>query len=317
MLDDEHSSVVARAGSAASSLTACAKQALPGTTEPTAERRPVRESKTALSWGIPRFFEVGRQVQIDADTPPVDTTGWPDALLRAAGAAPRAYLSASADDQSRVFVYPEPDPSLQVRRYALVVPEPKTFSTNGVVTAFWGHSPQLMNFAPGAARSFASFSRATPGGARQVIPLRARLATTGVNHRSSRTSTSWSRAGSTYSSTRAWCRASRSFLEFTVYDRDATTDDAEPRPVESSSLKATLSVALMPLRDASWLRRESFETNGYRVLLVGDAAGDSYFLAAPLELRPGWGFGEVNTDLTLGQLDVSAERTRAQARPRR
>jgi len=98
--------------------------------------------------------------------------------MRPSMSAPRAYLSTALDDRISVFMYPESDPKQRTRRYALVVPEPKTFSTNGMLTAFWGRSPLLMNFAPGVVRSFATFTQTRSDGTRQ-IPVRARLEANG------------------------------------------------------------------------------------------------------------------------------------------
>jgi hypothetical protein len=289
---------------AASSLVACGKPITERLVPPRIERQPARKPSTPVAWGIPRFFEVGRHVQLHAGGPPVDTTGWPDAFLRASAASARPYLSAAADDRSTVFIYPELDPSERLRRYALVVPEPKTFATNGLVTAFWGRSPLLMNFALGAARSFASFTSVTPQGSRRVIPLRARLQPSGVNPQDSENVYELEDSRFDVFEHKGLIPGEPlSFSEFVVYDRDSVTDDSEPTKVHASVAQNALSVGLIPLRDARWLHRESFESNGCRVVLVRDQSGNGYFLATPLELQPRWGFGEVTTDLTLGQLE--------------
>src|SRR3954470_12515679 len=115
---------------AASSLTACAS-ATRSRLQPVNEAPAPHQPEVAISWGIPRFFELGRQVRLEPNAAPVDTTGWPAAILRAPREA-RGYLSVALDDRSSIFEYSEPDPQQQIRRYALVVPEPKAFSTNGV-----------------------------------------------------------------------------------------------------------------------------------------------------------------------------------------
>jgi hypothetical protein len=288
----------------AAALCACATRATQSLAPPAGERRAEQRPNARVSWGIPRFFEVGRGVRLAADAPAVDTTLWPDAFQRASRVGSRAYLSAAADDQSSVFVYPELDPHQQVRRYAVIVPKPKTFATNGIVTAFWGQSPLLMNFALGSARSFASFASVTPGGSRRVIPLRARLEPSGVNPQDIENVYELEQSRLNVFEHKGLVPGEPlSFLEFEIYDRDSTADDAEPRAIDASLSESTLSVGLMPLRDARWTHRQSFESNGYRVVLVGDQSGESYFLAAPLELKPSSGFGEATTDLTLGQLD--------------
>jgi len=287
-------------------LMGCARPATQSMPRPAIEQ-PTQRAALGVAWGIPGFFEVGRQVQLDEKRPAVDTTGFPSAFLRLENGAPGAYSSADLDDRSNVFLYSEPDPSQRVRRYAMIVPEPKTFSTNGVVTAFWGKSPLFMNFALGAARSFASFTQATESGRRLVTPLRARLDPSGVNPQD--TENVYELEGSrlnVFEHKGLIPGEPLSFLDFTIYDRDSTPDDVEPKPLAATAASNTLSVALLPLKDPSWRERETFESHGYRVVLVSDSAGDRYFTAAPLELQPGWGFAEASTDLTLGPLESKA-----------
>jgi hypothetical protein len=291
---------------AASSLSPCATHTAQSAAPSRAERPSASHSRAPLSWGIPRFFEVGRSVQLEVDAAPVDTTLWPGALLRSSQVDSRAYLSAAAENRSTVFVYPELDPSQRLRRYAVVVPEPKAFSTNGFVTAFWGGSPMLMNFAVGDARSFASFTAFRANGSKSAVQLRARLDPSGVNLQE---------IGNVYELEESQLNVFEqkglvpgeplSFLEFALYDRDATADDAEPKPLDGAVADHALSVALTPLRRANWQVRQAFDSNGYRVVLASDGSADSYFLATPLEFRPSSGFGEVTTDLTLGQLESS------------
>jgi hypothetical protein len=289
----------------AGSLSACTRPATPKAAPSMSAWHSTHTSDVAVSWGIPRFFEVGQQVRLEGEGPSVDTSGWPAAILRVPNGAPRAYVSAAIDDRSSVFVYPEPDPSQRLRRYALVVPEPKTFSTNDLVTAFWGRSPLLMNFALGAARSFANFTRTTASGPKRVLPVRARLEPGGVNPQESENVFELEDSRLAILEHKGLVPGEPlSFLEFTIYDRDSATEDSEPAPVATTSAPDALSVALIPLREEHWLRRRSFESSGYRVVLVSDATGQSYFLATPSEFRPGWGFGEASTDLTLGQLDA-------------
>ena len=290
----------------ASSLGACAKLTTQSAASPSLEPHSSARPNAPVAWGIPNFFEVGPQVRLDGDGPRVDTTGWPAAFLRTSSGAPRGYLSAVFEDQSRVFVYPELDPTEQIRRYAMIVPEPKSFSTNGVVTAFWGRSPLFMNFALGAARSFASFTTVTPSSGRRVVPLRARLEPSGVNPQDSENVYELEESRLNVFEHKGLVPGEPlSFLEFSIYDRDSMPDEAEPTPIDASIAKSSLSVALVPLEGASWPQRESFESNGYRVVLVGTGSGARYFLATPLQFQPGWGFGEASTDLTLGPLESS------------
>jgi len=253
---------------------------------------------------------VGPEVRLEAQGPIFDTTGWPAAIRRAPNRDARAYLAGAADDQSSVFLYSEPDSNLRPRRYALVVPEAKTFRTNGEVTAFWGRSTLLMNFAVGAARSFGSFTRTTANGAEQVLSVRARLEPGGVNAQESENvyELDDSRVD-VFEHKGLVPGAPLSYLEFAVYERNPGANDAEPVPVNAALAPDTLKVALIPLREQRFVQRRSFESNGYRVVLCSDAAGESYFLATPSEAQPRWGFGEASTDLIVGQLDTSDERS--------
>src|SRR6478609_687433 len=290
---------------AATWLNACTRTVTQSPTPIMTPGRPVTPTRMPVSWGIPVFFEVGPEVRLDARGPSLDTTGWPAAVHRTLNRQPRTYLSSAADDQSSVFLYTEPDPNLRLRRYALVVPEPKSFSTNGEATAFWGRSPLLMNFALGAARSFGSFTRMTASGTRQILPVRARLEPGGVNPQESENVYELEDTRlDVFEHKGLVPGAPLSYLEFTVCDRNSTTDDAEPAPVDAALAPDTLKVALIPLRELSFLHRRSFESSGYRVVLGSDASGLSYFLATPSEARPRWGFGEASTDLTVGRLEA-------------
>ncbi|HYQ40575.1 MAG TPA: hypothetical protein VER11_01360 [Polyangiaceae bacterium] len=290
---------------AATWLNACTRTVTQSPTPIMTPGRPVTPTTMPVSWGIPGFFEVGPEVRLDARGSSLDTTGWPAAVHRTLNRQPRTYLSSAADDQSSVFLYTEPDPNLRLRRYALVVPEPKSFSTNGEATAFWGRSPLLMNFALGAARSFGSFTRMTASGTRQILPVRARLEPGGVNPQESENVYELEDTRlDVFEHKGLVPGAPLSYLEFTVCDRNSTTDDAEPAPVDAALAPDTLKVALIPLRELSFLHRRSFESSGYRVVLGSDASGLSYFLATPSEARPRWGFGEASTDLTVGRLEA-------------
>jgi len=282
---------------------ACAKPVPHNPTPPLSARQTTRGPELAVSWGIPRFFEFGRRVRLEPGGALIDTTGWPAAIVRAPDGAARAYLSEAFDDRSKVFLYPELDVSQRARRYALVVPEPKSFSTNGVVTAFWGQSPLLMNFALGPMRSFGTFTRTEANGVKRVIPLRARVQPGGVNPQELENVYELEDSRLDVFEHKGLVPGEPlSFLEFTVYDRDSTPDDQEPSPVPANAVPNSLEVGLIPLREEAFSQRRSFESNGYRVVLGSDASGQSYFLATPNELQPGWGFSDVSTDLTLGQL---------------
>lgn len=293
------------------SFTACAEPVARNTTPPAviSEQASTRGTESPISWGIPRFFEVGRGVQLEAAGPALDTTGWPAAILRASSGAPRSYLSSAVDDHSNVFVYADPDPNQRLRRYALVVPEPKVFSTNGLLTAYWGHNPLLMNFAPGLVRSFATFTLTTPGGSGRTIPVRARLEPSGVNPQEVENVYQLEDSRLDVLEHKGLIPgAPLSFLEFTIYDRDSVADDAEPEPINATLAPDALKLALVPLREENFLHRRSFESSGYRVVVVSNAEKQSYFLAAASEFQPRWGFGEASTDLTLGRFDSGDDR---------
>jgi hypothetical protein len=68
---------------------------------------------------------------------------------------------------------------------------------------------------------------------------------------------------------------------------------------------AALAIGLVPSDSPAWVGLESLTTAGYRVLLVTDAHGDHYFLAAPLSLAPSWYFGDVASDLVVEALAPS------------
>ncbi|HEX3849861.1 MAG TPA: hypothetical protein VHW01_02775, partial [Polyangiaceae bacterium] len=276
-------------------------------------RPPVVEARARRSqeiWGIPRFFEVGPTVQLAPGGAPVDTTAWPSTVLRAAQGAPRSYLSSAVDNRSRAFLYPEPDASGALRRYALVLPEPKLSTTNGSVTAYWGRAPALLNFAVESARSFASFIPIANGDSLRVTTLRAALEPTGINAQDSENVYELEDSRSNVFEHKGLVPGLPvSFAEFTVYDRDSTADDAEPKAIRAELQPRTLAVALTPLRDAEWLARSSFETGGYRVVLATAANGESYFLAAPLELRATWAFADASVDLALGATPASDSQT--------
>ncbi|HET9931446.1 MAG TPA: hypothetical protein VFQ35_12185, partial [Polyangiaceae bacterium] len=280
---------------------ACAKQTVRSAASPPplVARVTTEQPRAAknVAWGIPEFFEVGRRIQVSPNAPPVDTTGWPNAILQAAHRGPRAYLAAIADEQKQVFVYSEPDPSGRAHRFAMVLPEPRRFSTNGAATAYWGRDPAFMNFALEGARSFAGFVSAGAGGLRHARTTRARFGTGGVNPQDLENVYDLDGSRLTVLEHKGLVPgAPLSFLEYSVYDRDATADDAEPEPVDATEL-GMLTVALTPLREISWQERRSFESNGYRVVLVTGAHEQSYFLAAPVALEPRWSFGEAPTDL--------------------
>jgi hypothetical protein len=285
------------------SFSACAEPAMRPAAPVSARGTTPRPSILAVSWGIPRFFELGRNVRLEADGPTLDTTGWPAAILRTPTGPTLAYLSTTVRDRSSVFVYTEPDPSERSRRYALVVPEPKTFSTNGLVTAHWGRTPLLMNFAPGLARSFASFTKVGTNGPRP-IPVRARLEPSGVNPQELENVYELEDSRLDVFEHKGLVPGEQlSFLEFTVYDRESTPDDAEPEPIAAALAPDALKLALLPLGDARFLHGRSFDSTGYRVVFVSDASGQNWFLATPSESFARGGFAEVSTDLTLGKLD--------------
>jgi hypothetical protein len=279
------------------------------------ERRVARESPftrkspALTAWGIPEFFEVGREVRLGAGSASTDTTGWPNTFLqRAAARNPRAYLSSGADEQRQVFIYPEPDARGGLRRFALVIPAPRIFSTNGVVTAYWGHSPLFVNFALEGARSFASFVTTTANGLPQLTTLRARLEPRGTNPQDLENVFELEGSGLAVLEHKGLVPgAPLSFLEYSVYDRDAIAEDAEPTPVDAALQPRTLSVALTPLRERDWRGRRSFEASGYRVILTDGAQGHSYFVAVPLALEPRWAFGEASADLRLGLTNPSPQ----------
>ncbi len=261
-------------------------------------------------WGIPSFFEVGRAAQLVPGTASVDTTGWPGTLLHEAQRLPRAYLSSAVDNRSRVFVYPEPDASGVLRRYALRLPEPKISTTNGFVTAYWGRAPAFMNFALESARSFATFAPASNEDSSRVATLRALLEPTGINAQDSENVYELEASRASVLEHKGLVPGMPvSFDEFTIFDRDSTADDAEPTPIRAELQPLTLAVGLTPLRDSTWANRVSFESNGYRVVLATAVTGESYFLAAALPLRPSWTFAAASADLTLSATSASESRT--------
>lgn len=283
-------------------LGACAEQTaqrapLPPAVVPRVTRSEPRATKSE-AWGIPEFFEVGRNVRVSPDSPPVDTTGWPNAILQAARRGPRAYLSALADEQRQVFVYPEPDPSGHVHRLAMVLPEPRVFSTNGLATAYWGSGAVFLNFGLEGARSFGGFVSTGSDGLRRARAMRARFAPGGVNPQDIENVYELDRSCLAVLEHKGLVPgAPVSFVEFSVYDRDATPDDEEPVPVDPAAEAGVLAVALTPLKELAWQDRRTFESNGYRVVIVTGSHDHSYFLAAPSSLEPRWAFGEAPTDL--------------------
>lgn len=297
--------------------SACAKPPARPAPAPSPSPRPApiakRSRTSGTAWGIPSFFEVGREVRLHADSAPVDTTGWPSAILRAARRGPRAYLASAAEAQREVFVYPETDPSGEIHRFAVVLPEPRVFSTNGLATAYWGRDPVFMNFALEGARSFAGFVNVAGDGLRRSTTMRARLSSSGVNPQDLENVYELDGSHLAVLEHKGLVpSAPLSFLEYTVYDREATPDDAEPVAVDAASHAATLAVALTPLREDGFTSRRALEVNGYRVLLVTDRDQKSYFLAAPLELQPRWAFG--GSSVELGP-DMTTPSAAAQAGP--
>jgi hypothetical protein len=272
-------------------------------------------------WGIPRFFEVGREVRLAPGAEPVDTTGWVRQALEQDWTHRRADLTATADDVSRLFVYAEGDPvSREVTRYGLVVPQGRVYSSNGRVVAYWGPSADAFNFGVGSSRSFGSLTALGPGGGPPVVRrLERQLEPAGANVQAYQLQYEIEGTALNLFEHKGLVPGIPvSFERFTVYARGAagaTSDvgaDSEPVPVVPGRAPMTLEIGLVS-RDApasTWTNLESFDApvdgEAYRVVLATDTRGDHYFLAAPLFLGPSAYFGGVASDLVVESTSPSA-----------
>jgi hypothetical protein len=250
---------------------------------------------------IPRFFEVGTHVQVSPGAPPVDTTGWPRTLLERRRSLAQPEFVKNLDDASRLFLYSEPDiESRQLGRYALELPLLRPYVANDRVAAYWSDAADAFDFGVDGSQSFGSLTEPGPGGTRRVRRLKALFEPAGTNVQAYELLYDIEDSDLRLFEHKGLIPGLPvAFERFTLYRPDAGSPRAEPEPIAAASHPLLLQLGLLPRRAAEWASTETFEVDGYRVVLARGGRGEQYFLAAPSALASRWYFGAVATDLVI------------------
>lgn len=284
----------------------------------------------AEPWAIPHFFEVGRQVRLAPGGAPVDTTRWIHQALDRDATHRKSDRTATADDAWKIFTYPEIDRGddqgndsggAVSRRYALLVPKPRPYSTNGHTVACWEPSADAFNFGVEHSRTFGHLADLGSVGAAPVIRhLEREIQPAGANVNVQAYQLEYAIEGTDdvlWEHKGLIPELPVSFDRFRLERPAPHAGDATPfAPVHQHLPRAAvarplaLEIGLIPTDSPAWARLESIAVGGYRVLLATDGHGESYFLAAPLALNPSWYFGDVAADLVVESV-LPAGRMRA------
>lgn len=255
-------------------------------------RAPAAQAESKARWAIPHFFEVGREVVPSPGAEPVDTTRWmAQAQWRDETQQQRDLTATPGDDTWRIFTYPEVTPGSQTpRRYALFVPKGRPYSTNGRTAAYWEPSADAFNFGVERSRTFGNLAALGPGRADPVIRRLTRkiqAAGDSVNVQAFEFEYAIEGTGAVLWEHKGLIPGLP--VSFARFRLDAPAA-AGPQ---------ALAIGLIPGDAPGWVHLESFTTADHRVLMATDRHGESYFLAAPLSLRPTWYFGDVASDLVV------------------
>jgi len=254
--------------------------------------------------GIPRFFEIGSAVSLSPDGDPVDTTRWVDVLRReGAGVSGRLAGGAGRPDDGAwdVFVYTDvsrPEGSLQ--RFALALPKASPSSTNGLVVGTWSEAATAFDFGVGESTTFGNVGTGDGRGFAASARLKARVSASGVNVQDVEQVYDLEGTNIGVLEHKGLVPGvPASFERYVLFDRNLPLDDRDPPPLGGETSPTKVVVGLRPGRDERWRSLETFDTEQHRVILVADASGSLYFLAAPLALRPTVYFGGVSTDMVI------------------
>ncbi|HET9960558.1 MAG TPA: hypothetical protein VFQ61_39075, partial [Polyangiaceae bacterium] len=266
--------------------------------------KAVREPDGA--WGIPNFFELGSAVRTEQSEVAVDTTAWLQALSNRDERTPAAYLNALHAPRNKVLIYPEQDGLGRTRRFALVLPEQRTFSQNDAVRAYWGRSAEFLSFAVGAAHSAGTVLMG-PGEAARAVTLRSLLEPSGVNAQEFENSYQLEGTSRDVHEHKGLVPGLPvAFAEFAFVERAShvrepgkellpTTDPSGP--VAQAGVSPALILTFAPLNHGVWRELSSASVGRHRVLVMSNDEGEVYFVAAPLALAPSWHFGAMGRDL--------------------